>query len=424
MWLRAAFLLTVAGWGANQFSPLLAAYQRGLGVSGTAVTGLFALYVVGLVPGLLLGGPLADRRGRRPVVLGAVLLNGVATLALMAGVLAVPWLAVGRVLTGLGTGAVLAAGTAWVRELTLLAGTTDDGAGARRAGVLLSAGFSLSGLVAALLAQWAPRPLVVAYLPHLVLCVAGLLLALACPETRPSRPAATRVRQRDRRFRALVLPVALWVFVGPSISFGVLPGQVAPAEWETLHAGLAALLAPGTGALVQPLARRLAARGERVPAVVGLGLLGLGLALAALTAARGMPLAALACCALLGAGYGCCSTYCLTVVGRIAAPGGLARLTSVFWVVAYLGFAAPYLFALAAPVADAPALLAGLAVLALLTGLRSARHQPDRDGQERRDADQVQRVGEPGVPEPVGDAGGGQHDGQLPERGEHQEDHA
>ena len=46
--------MTAVGWGANQFSSLLGAYQRDLGLPGPVTTGLLALYVVGLLPGLLI----------------------------------------------------------------------------------------------------------------------------------------------------------------------------------------------------------------------------------------------------------------------------------------------------------------------------------------------------------------------------------
>ncbi|MCI2419146.1 MFS transporter [Saccharopolyspora sp. K220] len=403
-WLSAAFLLTAAGWGANQFSSLLGAYQAELGLSERTATGMFALYVVGLLPGLLLGGPLADQRGRRPVVFGAIVISAAGTAALMAGVIAAPWLAVGRLLSGVSTGAVLAAGSAWVRDLSHppFGTAAEDGVGARRAGVLLSIGFSVSGLVSALIAQWGPNPLVNAYFPHLVLCVAGLALARACPETRP-REVARGPRGsgiRDPRFRQLVVPVAPWVFVRPTVAFGVLPGLVTAdlPGFEIVYAGVATLITPGFGAVVQPLARRVARRGERAPAVVGLLAMAAGLALAAIAVWWAQPGLALFADLLLGTGYGFCATFCLTVVGRIAAPSTLARLTAVFWSVAYVGFCAPFAFSLLANFVAAPVLLVVLVGLALLTCVAvSARDQADRDGQQRRRADHVQRLRDAGV---------------------------
>lgn len=403
-WLPAAFLLTAAGWGANQFSSLLGGYRSELALSGQAVTGLLVLYVAGLLPGLLLGGPMGDRYGRRPVVFGAIAISAAGTAALMAGALATPWLVVGRLLAGISTGAVLAAGSAWVRELSHppLGTAVEDGVGARRAGVLLSLGFSVSGLVSALIAQWGPNPLVSAYMPHLVLCIAGLSLAVACPEARSREavPGPQSSGLRDPRFLRLVVPVAPWVFVGPTVAFGVLPGQVDSAVpgFELVFAGVAALMAPGFGAVVQPLARRVAQRGERAPAVVGLLTTTAGLALAAVAAWWVLPGLALFAALVLGAGYGFCVTFCLTVVGRIAPPSTLARLTAVFWSIAYLGFCTPLAVSLLEPFVAAPVALAVMAGLALLTcAAVSARDQADRDGQERRRADRIQRLRDAGV---------------------------
>ncbi|GAA0507527.1 MFS transporter [Saccharopolyspora erythraea] len=407
-WVRAALLLTAAGWGANQFSSLLGAYGTHLGLASTTVTSLFAVYVVGLLPGLLLGGPIADRFGRKPVVLGAVAVGVVGTAALMAGAVATPWLAVGRLLTGVGTGAALAAGSAWVKELSYAGDVVDEGTGARRAGLFLSAGFSVSGLVAALIAQWAPHPMVIAYVPHLVLCAGALTAAVAAPETRPhSLPvAASGSGLRDPRFWWLVVPVAPWVFLAPSVGFGVLPGLVDGrlTGSETVYAGVATLLTPGSGVLTQPLARRLAVGNRIVPALAGLWAVAAGLALAVPAIVLEQPWTALCADVLLGGGYGMLVTYCLTEVGRIAPPSRLARLTAVFWALAYLGFCAPYVFDLLTGVATPPVIFSASAVLALLTCLlvaargRSARDEPDRDRQERRGADHVERLGDPRVP--------------------------
>lgn len=402
MWVPAALLLMVAGWGANQFSPLLGAYRGELGLSPSAATGLLALYVVGLVPGLLFGGPLADRRGRKPVVIWAIVLSALATVALMLGAHVVPWLVVGRLIVGVSTGAVLAAGSAWVRDLSHppFGTATEDGAGARRAGVLLAAGFSVSGLVSALVATWVPFPLVSAYVPHLVLCAVTLPLALRCPETRVE-PAAGAPRgrgARDPRFLRRVAPVAPWIFLCPTVGFAVLPAQVtvhAPG-YEVLYAGVSTLCAPGFGAVVQPWARRIARRGVRATAVFGLLAIAAGLVLAAVAAWQAQPWLGLLAALTLGTGYGFVSTYCLTMVGRIAGPSELAGLTAIMWVLAYLGFCTPFVISLLSGVVAVPVVLLVLAGLALLT-LLSARDETDRDGHESRRAQRVQRLRDSGV---------------------------
>ena len=70
-WVRVALVMFAVGWGANQFSSLLLAYQIHRGVSETTADALFGVYAVGLIPALLIIGPISDRRGRRTIVIGA-----------------------------------------------------------------------------------------------------------------------------------------------------------------------------------------------------------------------------------------------------------------------------------------------------------------------------------------------------------------
>jgi MFS family permease len=74
-WLPVAIGLFAVGWGANQFSPLLLVYRAQLHLSAGDLGLLFGLYAVGLIPGLLIGGPASDRFGRRRLVLAFVALS-------------------------------------------------------------------------------------------------------------------------------------------------------------------------------------------------------------------------------------------------------------------------------------------------------------------------------------------------------------
>ncbi|WP_244967444.1 MFS transporter [Streptomyces cacaoi] len=414
--IRAAWIMLASGWSGNQFSALLGAYRTESGLSESTVTGLFALYVVGLAPGLLLGGPLADRTGRRPVALLALALNLLSTCMLMVGAAHPAWLLAGRFVTGVSAGALLAAGSAWIKELS--AGAAEHTA-ARRAGLFVSGGFATGGLVAALIAQWAPHPMVTAYLPHLALTLAAGVAALPAPETLPGRatgratgrtpghaprrppepphpdgpgpaapaprqhavptgptgPTGPRPHERPRHsFARSVLPLAPWVFAAPTIGFATLPGLVDGGldGWRTVYAGLATAVVPGSGLLAQPPGRRLAARHPLAPALAALVTIALGLVLAVLAtlaaAAHGPALALLAA-AVLGAGYGLALSYGLTRVAALAPPDRLARLTAHFWTLAYTGMFAPYVVTLLSGPFDPPVLLGAGAVLALLTGV-------------------------------------------------------
>ncbi|GAA3187663.1 MULTISPECIES: MFS transporter [Streptomyces] len=375
-WLRAGWLMTASGWSANQFSALLGAYRSDLGLTDATTTGLFAVYVLGLIPGLLLAGPAADRRGRRPVTFAALAVSVLATCLLMAGPSAVWLLWPGRFLTGLGAGTLLTAGSVWIKELSAAPyGTAPTpGAAARRSGLFLSAGFASGGLAAACIAEWAPHPMVLAYLPHLVLAAAAALSAARTPETaaahhRADAPAEPAPAPSPTAFRRLVAPMAPWVFAAPTIAFAVLPGLVdADLDgWRTVYAGLATAVTPGTGLLVAPLARRLAARHRMATALCGLAAVAAGLLLGALAVARTDPASALFAAALLGGGYGLCVAYGLTEVAALTPPHALARRTARFWALCYLGFCAPYAVTLLTGVWSPQAVLTGAAALALLT---------------------------------------------------------
>jgi hypothetical protein len=73
------------------------------------------------------------------------------------------------------------------------------------------------------------------------------------------------------------------------------------------------------------------------------------------------------CAIVLGAGYGLCLVAGLLEVQRLARDGSLGGLTAVYYALTYLGFASPYLLALAAHGADYSLLLVIVAGLALLT---------------------------------------------------------
>ena len=67
-WQRVAAALVAAGWGANQFAAMLLVYRAERGLTEQMVTGIFASYVGGLVPALLLSAWWSQRHGKRPML--------------------------------------------------------------------------------------------------------------------------------------------------------------------------------------------------------------------------------------------------------------------------------------------------------------------------------------------------------------------
>ncbi len=189
-WIRAAAALFGIAWGANQFTPLLLVYRSALGLPESAITTVFGIYAVGLVPALILGGRLADRYGRRAVIRHAVVVSALASAVLMIGSVWWPSLYLGRFLAGVASGAALGAGTACVKELSGVH------AGAWRSAAAFSLGFGIGPLVAGALGQWLPLPTELPYIVHLALMVGVVTLAWSAPDTRSVNAPSSTVHNR------------------------------------------------------------------------------------------------------------------------------------------------------------------------------------------------------------------------------------
>jgi hypothetical protein len=374
-WWGAALGVAAVGWGAQQFAPLLLMYQSRLGLSATTIQAIFVFYVVGLVPGLLVGGPVSDRYGRRRVMVPTLLLSAGATVLLTLGGTGDAWLFAGRLVTGVASGAAFSCGAAWIRELSVVRAADEVNPGPRRVTVAVTVGFGLGPLVAGILAQWTPLPTVLPYVPHLALTAVALAAMVPTPET-VSEYGQGGVwgrlhipELRERRFTTVVVPLAPWVLIPVSVAVAYLPGVVKAGlgGYEVVFSAIVVTLAAAAGVLVQPLARRAYDPGR--PRLLGLSMaiVVAGILIAASAAATGSPAIALAAVLVLGAGYGSTQVCGLLEVQRLALPGHLASLTAAFQAISYLGYTASLPLAAAGRLATPTGLLLGVALLAAAT---------------------------------------------------------
>ena len=390
-WLRVALAMFAVGWGANQFSPMLIVYRQALGLGATEIAGLFGIYAATLIPGLLAGGPLSDRFGRRACVLPFAALSPVATLLLILGPHDLALIAAGRALAGVCSGMVFGPATAWVQDLS-----GGSALSARRAALALSVGFGFGPIVAAALAQWAPHPLVVPYLPHLVLGVVALAAVWTVPDVRRAGtpalagPAARRwappAALRTRAFWLTVAPAAPFVFGSMSMAIVVLPEEVTSASTlSAAFAGLMTALAFAAGIGVQPAARVLAERSDRLGILAGTGAAAAGAAVSAVAVAGPDRVLAGLGAVLLGLAYGLCLVCGLHQAEQLSDATDRGAVLSCYYVLAYLGFCAPYAMDGLNEVFGKPGTFAVLAVAAaVLTGLLAvgaARSRPAATGE-------------------------------------------
>ncbi|MEU3011794.1 MFS transporter [Nocardia asteroides] len=351
-WLGVSAAMVAIAWGGNEFTPLLVMYKNH-GLPLTAVDLLLFYYVLGIVPALLIGGPLSDRFGRRPLMLPAPLIAAAGSLLLAAGAASVPMLAAGRMLCGVALGLAMAVGGSWLKELSQPPyAAAAAGVGARRSAMSLTAGFALGAGVAGVLAQWGPLPDSTAYLVNAALCVATSVWLARSPETVPRDRVPGRLRDDlkipaagHRRFLRVAVPIALWLFTANATAYAVLPTLMLPRVQQApiAFSALVTMVTLGCGFTIQSVARKIDRPGTARAGVVALVLLTIGMVLAAWTAATLSIWVTLLTAVVLGSGYGIGLVAGLQQIERIAGPGDLAGLNAVFYSVSYLGFGVPAL---------------------------------------------------------------------------------
>ncbi|MFD8781138.1 MFS transporter [Kitasatospora sp. NPDC059599] len=427
-WLPVAAAVAVAAWGANQFTALATVYRVRTDWSALSLAAMFSVYLVGLVPGLLLGRPAADRYGRRRVVRGALVLSAAASAVLAVADESAVFAA--RAATGFAAGLVFLAGAAWLRELS--GPSVPPAVSARRAVCATGAGFSGGALVSGVLAEWLPGPMVLPALAHALGCLLVLWATRRLPDTGPaaapgsaasttpstapargpgSGPAPStgtgtgtapspcpgqgpgqgdghRAAVRHPRFRYVVLPASPAVLGSATVAYVVLPPLVAdrvPGH-APLFGGLVAALTLATGVLAQPFAERLDDRGSARATLTAMATVIAGLLVGALAAERDSVALVLVAAVVLGTGYGLTLGAGLHEVERLprtpSGPSGPSA-ASLYQSTTSSGFLTPLLLAGTAGHASYPALLTGMAAVGVLclavTAAHSRRHLPEPD---------------------------------------------
>lgn len=293
--------------GANVAAPLYAVYAGDFGFGSLVLTTVFATYAVTLVATLLLGGRLADRFGRRPVISAGLV---VACLALSVFLVATGsgWLYAARALQGVAVGLVSGPATAALVELDPL---RDEGRPALLAGLAQAAGSALGPVVGGGLAQWAPAPLHTCYAVVLV----GTVVAAAGTWTLPESAVASKEPWRIQWPRvpaglgadfARVGLTAGLVWGSMALYFSVVPSYVGDllSTHNLALLGANSALACVFSALAQVVAQRRKGRDRRRRQAAGLWVLTIGLGLLVASAAVHSLVVVLASAVVIGSGHG------------------------------------------------------------------------------------------------------------------------
>ncbi|MER7538865.1 MFS transporter [Streptomyces sp. NPDC097704] len=345
-WLRcllAGAVFVVGMTGTTLPTPLYPLYQEKFGFSELTVTVVYAVYAFGVIGALLLAGNASDRIGRRPTLfwgLGFAAASAVCFLAADG----LDWLYAGRLLSGLSAGLFTGAATAYVMDLAPPGGQS-------RATLVATAanmgGLGCGPLLAGLLAEYAPEPLLLPFAVHLALVAVSALVLLRLPETvRDPRPLSSVRLQRPAlpaQVRPVFVPAAIASFAGFAL-FGVFT-SVSPAFLARyLHvddhavSGLIVALA-----FFASTAGQLAVGRFGVSRSLPLGCAVLFAGLAFLAGALSVELLALVVLAAVvgGVGQGLSFRAALSAVAAAAPADRRAAVISTLFVVAYTGISIP-----------------------------------------------------------------------------------
>ncbi len=362
-------LLLATGWVANHFVALMPVIGGQQHLRTATLDAIFAIYAVGLLPGLLIGGRVSDALGRQSVALAgattALVGTGAMLLSQQSGMLLL-----GRLIVGLGVGLAMTSCTAWASDLK-------GPAGAASAGAVLTAGFAIGPFAGGVIARAGQSGIrasfAVAAAIVIVATVANFVAAqradAAAPATthdsEPSAPAAGSTA----RALSWAMPLAPWVFASATLGFVTIPTRVPTGLAAPMAAGTAALIVNGSSGLIQ-LTARARTWGPRA-GTAGAALAALGYAATAVAPKTVLPAVGLPLFLVLG-----CASGLLLREGLIdleaAAPQRLrGALTGVFYVVTYVGFGLPLILATAGSAVSAM-ILSGMAVLASATAVSRA----------------------------------------------------
>ncbi|MHA7958615.1 MFS transporter [Streptomyces sp. L500] len=371
-------------------TPLYPLYQDQWGLTALTVTVIFSAYSLTLLVALLTVGALSDHLGRRPVLVGALILETVSMLALASADGAGPLIAA-RVLQGAATGAATSAAGAALLDL---ADPRRPGRSALTNSLAPVAGMAAGVLVATLLVRFAPAPTATVYVLLAALFAAQTIAVTFIPET--ARPRAGALRSLRPQLavpptarRALLAAgtgvVAVWALggfyssLGPALVRLVAPGApYALGGMVFFTVSAAAALTVWTLRRTAPFAAATGGAMAVIPSVALslLGLHGVGL------------LAVYAGAALAGVAFGAVSQGALRMMLTSLGEQDRAATLAAYYVLSYLSMSVPAIAAGAATqhfglrttshtYAVAAALLAVAAVAALTASRRKALHATD-----------------------------------------------
>ena len=335
-----AYAFSAIMLGTTMPTPMYAIYAEQMHFSVLTTTVIYAAYAGGVLFALLAFGRWSDAIGRRPLLLG-----GVAAALLSACVFlaadSVPLLLVGRVLSGLSAGIFTGTATAAVIE------AAPEHWRARAAAVATVAnigGLGTGPLVAGLLAQYAPHPVHLSFIVHIVLAGFAGVAVFLVPETSPRAGRISLQRLSvPAEVRSVFIVAGIAGFAGFAVTglfAAVAPSFVVEVVGIDNHA-LAGAIAGSiflASAVAQVLTNRMAP--QRALAI-GCAVLVAGMVILAVALQLSSLLGLIAAAVVSGVGQGMSFSRGLAAISERTPAERRAEVTSTYFVIGYVAISLP-----------------------------------------------------------------------------------
>ncbi|SEH68753.1 Predicted arabinose efflux permease, MFS family [Mycolicibacterium rutilum] len=326
--------------GTTMPTPMYALYGEQMHFNVLTTTVIYAAYAGGVLFALLAFGRWSDAIGRRPMLLG-----GVVAALISGGVFlvadSVPALLVARVFSGLSAGVFTGTATAAVIEAAPPQWRSRAAAVATVANI---GGLGAGPIVAGVLVQYAPQPLHLSFVVHIVLAALAGVAVLLVPETSPrSGRLAVQRLSVPPEVRAVFILAGIAGFAGFAVTglfAAVAPSFVVDVVGIGNHAvaGLIAGSVFAASALTQVLTNTMAP--QRALAL-GCAILVAGMVILAVALQLSSLIGLVAAAVVSGAGQGMSFSRGLAAISESSPAERRAEVNSTYFVIGYVAISVP-----------------------------------------------------------------------------------
>ena len=374
----AAITFTSLYLAAGALMPLLVAYKEQWDLPTALLTLAFAVFAIGFLAAVLTLGSLSDHVGRRPVLLGALIIQLASNVMFLVAP-DIDWVIAGRIVQGFATGA---ATTAFTAALVELAPPNRKRLGTILGSVGLTGGLAVGSLLAGIAIQLTTAANAIVFMVLTIITILGIVVMALSPESVTRVPGALRslvprvaIPPATRREFIAAVPVIAAVWMLSGLSGGIAPGLVRSVFLlnSGLLNGLSGFIAPATSAVIGGVMfahldpRRSMTMGIYASIVGAIGIIG------------GVYAGSLAIMiigqAVAGVGFGASFTASLRLIFPLAAAHQRAGVVASIYLVSYLAFGVPVVIAgqLASPFGVVPTVFwySAVTVLLALVSLRA-----------------------------------------------------